>query len=112
MAVDDSALLFPVGGAEERRHVRRQDQRRRREGRHCSDQDRRSGKQTELRGQYFPLDLCYFCHYFFFKKSCFLVPVSLKLKGQVCLLLVLNIKTPERKAAQETEFLQRGLMWG
>lgn len=51
MGIDDSALLFPVGGAEERRHVRRQGQRRRREGRHCSDQDRRSGKQTELRGQ-------------------------------------------------------------
>lgn len=51
MRIDDSALLFPVGGAEERRHVRRQGQRHRREGRYRSDQDRRSGKQTELSGQ-------------------------------------------------------------
>lgn len=38
---------FPPGGAEERSHVRRQDQRRGREGRHRRDRDRRAGETEE-----------------------------------------------------------------
>lgn len=40
--------IFPLGGAEERSHIRRQDQRRGREGRHRSDQDRHTGEQREM----------------------------------------------------------------
>lgn len=47
-SVGMNGLCSPVGGAEERRHVRRQDPRRGREGRHRSDPDRRSGEQLQL----------------------------------------------------------------
>lgn len=44
-------FLFNPGGAEERRHIRCQDQRCWWEGRHCPDQDRYAGKQRERCGE-------------------------------------------------------------
>lgn len=48
IGMNNSALLFPVGGAKERSHVRCQDPRCRWEGWYRSDQDRCSGKQLEI----------------------------------------------------------------